>query len=84
MISLWKTKPEAYEKFVKISRNDEYTRRNLLDYLYPQKFYKLIGIGLSRQSNTSMLKQINFTGKLEGNNYATMFSISEKQQKKPF
>ena len=38
------------EKPVEMSRNGEYTIRNLLDYLYQQK-YKLIGIDLSRQKN---------------------------------
>ena len=52
-----------------------------LDYFYHQNFYKLICIDLSRQANTSVSKNINFTGKLEENNDATMFFIAEKQQK---
>ena len=47
-----------------MSRNDDYATGNLLDYLYHQKYYKLIAIDLSRQTNTSLLQQINFTGKL--------------------
>ena len=35
---------------------------NLLDYLYHQKCYKLIGIDLSRQKNETILQQINFVG----------------------
>ena len=31
-----------------MSRNDHYIVGNLLDYLYHQKYYKLIGIDLSR------------------------------------
>ena len=31
-----------------MSRNDDYTTGNLLDYLYRQKHYKRIGIDLSR------------------------------------
>ena len=42
---------------------------------------KLIGIDLSRQTNTSIPQQINFVGKLEEDDGATMFSIAEKQQK---
>ena len=38
-----KNKQEPYEKFIKISRNDGYITRNLLGYLYHQKYYKLIG-----------------------------------------
>ena len=59
-----KNKQEAYEKFVERSINDGYTTRNLLDYLFPQKYYKLIGIDLSRKTNTSISQQINFVEKL--------------------
>ena len=45
---LAKNKQEAYEKPVKMSRNNDYITRNLLDY-----YYKLIGIDLSRQTNTT-------------------------------
>ena len=64
-----------------MSRNHDYTTGNLLDLFYHQKFYKLIDIGLSRQINTSIPQQINFTGKLEEDGGATMFFIAEKQQK---
>ena len=37
-----------------MSRTDDYTKGNLLDYLYHQKYYKLIGIDLSRQTITSI------------------------------
>ena len=64
-----------------MSRNNGYTTGNLLDYLYHQKYYKLIGIYLSRQTNTGVPQQINFVGKLEHDNGAKMFFIPEKQQK---
>ena len=63
-----------------MSRNDDYTTRNLLDYLYHQKHYKLIVVQLSRQKNLTIPKQMNFRGKLEEDNGAT-FLIAEKQQK---
>ena len=44
-----KTEEEAYEKIIDISRNNEYTTGNLLDYDYFQKYYKLIAIDLSKQ-----------------------------------
>ena len=62
-------------------RNDDYTTGNLLDYLYHQKYYKLIGIDLSRQTNADIPQQNNFTGKLEESNGASMFFITERQQK---
>ena len=56
------------------------SKRNLLDYLYHQKYYKLIGIDLSRQTNTPILQQINFTEKLGKYDDATMLFIIENQQ----
>ena len=64
-----------------MSRNNDYTTGNLLEYLYHQKYYKLIDIDLSRQTNTSIPQQINFTGKLDEDDGVTMFFIAEKQQK---
>ena len=58
-----KSKHEAYEKRVEMSRNNDYTTWNLSDYLYHQKYYKLIGINLSRQTNTGIPQQINYVGK---------------------
>ena len=44
-----KNKQEAYKKVAKMSRNDYYTTEDLLNFLYYQSCYKLIGIHLSRQ-----------------------------------
>ena len=44
-----KTEEEAYEKIIDITRNNEYTTGNLLDYDYFKKYYKLIAIDLSKQ-----------------------------------
>ena len=44
-----KTEEEAYEKIIDVSRNNEYTTGNLLDYDYFKKYYKLIAIDLSKQ-----------------------------------
>ena len=43
-----KNKQEAHEKLVEISRNNDYTTGNLLDYLYHKNYYKLIGVDSSR------------------------------------
>ena len=75
-----KNKQEAYEKRIEMSRNNDYTTGNVLNYLYHQNYYKLIGIDLSRQTNTSIPQQINFTGKLEKDYGAKMLFITEKQQ----
>ena len=46
--------------------------------MYHQNYYELIGIDLSRLTNTTISQQINSTEKLEEDNSATMFSIAEK------
>ena len=77
-----KTEEEAYEKIIDISRNNEYTTGNLLDYDYFKKHYKLIAIDLSKQQelqeNEDLIQQINFIGRLtEAGN---VFIIIEKKE----
>ena len=76
-----KTEEEAYEKIIDISRNNEYTTGNLLDYDYFKKYYELIAIDLSKQQvlkeNEDLIQQINFIGKLE--EAANVFIIIEKK-----
>ena len=64
-----KTEEKAYEKIIDISRNNEYTTGNLLDYDYFKKYYKLIAVDLSKQQvlqeNEDLTQQINFIEKLE-------------------
>ena len=66
-----RNKQEAYEELTKMSRNNDYTTRILLDYLYHQKYCKRIGIALSVQTNTSISQQI--AGKTEENYGVLMF-----------
>ena len=80
-----KNEEEAYEKIIDISKNNEYTTGNLLDYDYFKKYYKLIAIDLSKQQvlqeNKDSIQQINFIGRLE--EAANIFIIIEKK-KRPF
>ena len=81
-----KNKEEAYEKIMSISKNNDYTTGNLLDYEYFSKHYKLIAIDLSKQielENPDLRQQINFIGKLEDDK-ATMFFIIEKLEETTF
>ena len=77
-----KTEEEAYEKIIDISRNNEYTTGNLLDYDYSKKHYKLIAIDLSKQQvlqeNEDLIQQINFIGRLK--NAVNIFIIIEKKE----
>ena len=65
-----------------ISRNNEYTTGNLLDYDYFKKHYKLIAIDLSKQQalqeNEDLIQQINFIGRLE--NAANVLIIVKKKE----
>ena len=62
-------------------RNNGHTTGDLLDYLYHHIYYKPTGTDLSRQTNTNVSKQISFTGRLEGDDGATMLVITENQRK---
>ena len=70
------------KKIIDISRNNEYTTGNLLDYDYFKKYYKLIAIDLSKQQvlqeNDDLIQQVNFIGRLEEE--ANVFIIIEKKE----
>ena len=73
------------KKIIEISNNNDYTTGNLLDFVYYIENYKLIATDLSKQTKLKDLKQINFIGKIEGqNNGATMFFIIEKSEETTF
>ena len=76
-----KHKQELHKKPVEMSRNYDYTTRNLLDFSYHQNYYKFSGTDLLRKANTSIPQQINFFGRLEEDNGSAMLFIAEKQQK---
>ena len=80
-----KNKEEAYEQITEMSRNNDYTTGNLLDYEYFSKHYRLIAIDLSKQTeleNPDLKQQIYFIGRLEED--ATMFFIIEKKEETKF
>ena len=81
-----KNKEEAYEAIIEMSKNNDYTTGNLLDYEYFKDHYKLIAIDLSKQTeleNPDLKQQVNFAGRLEENN-ATIFFIIEKKEETTF
>ena len=77
-----KTEDEVYEKIIDISRNNEFTTGNLLDYDYFKKYYKLIAIDLSKQQvlqeNEDLIQQINLIGRLT--EAANVFLIIKKKE----
>ena len=77
-----KTEEEAYEKIIDISKHNEYTTGNLLDYDYFKKYYQLIAIDLNKQEvlqeNEDLIQQINLVGRLEEE--PNVFIIIEKKK----
>ena len=72
-----KNKEQPYEQIVEMSRNNDYTTYNLLDYEYFSKHCKLIAIDLFKQielKSSDLKQQINFVGRLDKHN-ARMFFI---------
>ena len=66
-------------------KNNDCTTGNLLDFAYFRDNYRLITINLSKQTKLKDPQQINFIGKLEGQDYgATMFFIIEKSAETTF
>ena len=87
-----KNKEEAYEQIIEMSKNsvtgnNRYTTGNLLDYEYFSKRYRLIAKDLSKQMELKkfeLKQQINFIGRLERNDGATMFFIIKKKEETTF
>ena len=78
-----KHEEETYEKIIEMNDND-YTTGNLLDFGYFKENYKLIAIDLHKQTKLKDPQQINFIGKLDKDNGATMFFIIEKSEETAF
>ena len=81
-----KKKKGAKKKITEMGKNNNATA-NLLDYEYFTKDYRLIAIDLSEQTeleNTDVMQQINFIGRLDRDDGATMFFVIEKSEETPF
>ena len=78
-----KNKEEAYEAIIEMTKNNDYTTGNLLNYEYFKDHYQLIAIDLSKQielENPDLKQQINFVGRLEENNAIVFFIIQKKEE----
>ena len=75
-----RNKEEAYEKIIEISKKNNYTTGNLLDY---ENFSKLIAINLSKQiklENLDSNQEINFISKLVENEVKKFFIIENSEE----
>ena len=79
-----KNAEETYETVIDMSNNNDYTTGNLLDFAYFKENYKLIAVDLSKQTELKDPQQINFIGKLDRDNGATMLFIIEKSEETTF
>ena len=76
-----KNEEEVYEKIIDMSNNN-YTTGNLLDFAYYKENYKLIAIDLSKETKLRDPQQINFIGKIEGQDNGVRCFSSLRGQKK--
>ena len=67
-----------------MSRNNDYTTGNLLDFAYFKKNYKLIAIDLSKETKLKDPQQFSFIGRILAIREATMFFIIEKSEETTF
>ena len=76
---------EAYKKIIDMCNNNGYTTGNLLDFAYYKENYQLIAIDLSKWTKIKDPQQINFIGKIEGqDNGVTMYFINERSEETTF
>ena len=65
-----------------MSRNNDYTTGNLLDFAYFKENYRLIAIDMSIQTKLKDLQQINFLENLKIKIMERQCFLSSKNQKK--
>ena len=79
-----KIEEEAYKKIMDMSNNNDCTTGKLLDFAYFKENYRFVAIDLSKQTKLQDPQQINFVGKLDEPNGATMFFVTEKSGETTF
>ena len=67
-----------------MTRNNDYTTGNLLDFAYFKKNYRLIATDLIIQTKLKDPQQISFIEKLEEDHGTTMFFVTEKSGETTF
>ena len=82
-----KNEEKTYEQIIEMGRDNDYTTGNLLDYEYFLKHCKLIAIDFRKQielENPDLKQQISFTGRLERNEWTTIYFIIGKFEETTF
>ena len=74
---------ERYKQIIEMGRNNDYTTGKLLNYVYFSKYYKLIAIDLSKETeleNSDLKQETSFIGRLKRSEGATLFFVIEKSE----
>ena len=80
-----KNEGKAYKGIIEMSRNNDYTAGNLLDFAYFKENYRLIAIDLSSQTKLKDPPQISFIAKFKNQAHgSTMFLIIKKSEETTF
>ena len=77
-----KNKEKAYETIIEMSKNNDYTTGNLLDYEYFPTHYKIIAIDLSKQTELETLdleQQINLLEGLKKMQQCSLLLIKKEE-----
>ena len=76
-----KYQEKTYKKIIQMSRNNDYTTGNLLDFAFFKQNCKLIVIDSSKQTKSKEPQQNDFIGRLEEQNQgAKIFFNIEKSE----
>ena len=76
---------EAYENISEMSRNNDYTTGNSLDFAYFKENYRLIAFNLNNETKLKDPQKIHFIGSPEWqNNGAAMLFVIEKSEQTAF
>ena len=71
-----------YEEIIEMSRNNDYTTGNLLDFPYFKGHYRLIAIGLSKQTRLNIHSKLVLLANLKTKLMVQQCYSSLKNQKK--
>ena len=69
-----------YRNIIEMSRNNDYTTGNAVDFAYFKENYRPIATALSKQTKSKDPQRINFIGRLLAEHGETMFFIMEKSE----
>ena len=79
-----KNEEESDKKIIEISKNNDYTTDNLLDFIFLKEHYKIIANDLSKRTKLKDSQQIIIIGRILAARWVAMFFIIEKSEETTF